>query len=88
MLAENTVAGVNYYLDEIARRENKRQQETMIRLTWAIAGMTLVVTIATIVKPGSVVASARNPPVLYHGPVLAHPRAIAKPQFGDTSGGA
>jgi hypothetical protein len=31
---------------------------------------------------------ARNPPVMYHAPVLGHPRAIAKPRFGDTSGGA
>jgi len=39
-------------------------------------------------EAGSVVAGARNPPVMYHAPVLGHPRAIAKPRFGDTSGGA
>jgi len=39
-------------------------------------------------EAGSVVTGARNPPVVYHGPVLGHPRAIAKPRFGDTSGGA
>jgi hypothetical protein len=39
-------------------------------------------------EAGSVLAGARNPPVVYHGPVLGHPRAIAKPWFGDTSGGA
>jgi hypothetical protein len=50
MLARNTSVGVNYYLDELARRESARQQATMIRLTWAIAAMTLVVTIATIVN--------------------------------------
>jgi hypothetical protein len=49
-LAKSTSIGVNYYLDELARRENARQQATMIRLTWAIAAMTLVVTIATIVN--------------------------------------
>jgi len=41
---------VNYYLNELARRESARQQATMIRLTYAIAAMTLVVTIATIVN--------------------------------------
>jgi hypothetical protein len=50
-LAKNTQAvGVNYYLEELARRRSDRQQTTMIRLTWAIAAMTLVVTIATIVN--------------------------------------
>jgi hypothetical protein len=39
-------------------------------------------------EAGNVVAGARNPPVVYHGPVLGHPRAIAKPRFGDTSSGA
>jgi hypothetical protein len=39
-------------------------------------------------ETGSVVAGARNQPVVYHGPVLGHPRAIAKPRFVDTSGGA
>jgi hypothetical protein len=39
-------------------------------------------------EAGSVVAGVRNPPVVYHGPVLKHRRAIAKPRFADTSGGA
>jgi len=39
-------------------------------------------------EAGSVVAGARSPPVVYHGPVLGRPRAIAKPRYGDTSGGA
>jgi hypothetical protein len=50
VLAESTVAGVDYYLNELARRENLRQQATMIKLTYAIAVMTLIVTIATIVN--------------------------------------
>ena len=41
---------MNYYLEELARRRSDRQQTTMIRLTWAIAAMTLVFTIATIVN--------------------------------------
>jgi len=49
-LARNTSIGVNYYLIELARRESAPQQATMIRLTYAIAAMILVVTIATIVN--------------------------------------
>ena len=49
-LAKHTVPGVDYYLNELARRESASQQATMIRLTYAIAAMTLVVTIATIVN--------------------------------------
>lgn len=40
--AENTVVGVNYYLDELARRESKRQLNTVGRLTWVIAFLTAV----------------------------------------------
>jgi hypothetical protein len=50
VLAEGTVASVHYYLNELARRESARQQATMIKLTCAIATITLVVTIATIVN--------------------------------------
>ena len=50
VLAESTVVGVDYYLDELARRESARQQARMIKLTYAIAVMTLIVTIATIVN--------------------------------------
>jgi len=49
-LAEHTLPGVDYYLNELARRRSDRQQTTMIRLTWAIAAMTLVVTLATLVN--------------------------------------
>jgi len=49
-IATHTVAGVDYYLNELARRQSASQQATMIRLTYAIAAMTLVVTIATIVN--------------------------------------
>jgi hypothetical protein len=50
-LARNSRAvGMIYYLDELARRDSARQQTTMIRVTNAIVGMTLVITIATIVN--------------------------------------
>jgi len=49
-LATHTIPGVDYYLNELARRDSAGQQATMIRLTYAIATMTLVVTIATIVN--------------------------------------
>jgi hypothetical protein len=39
-------------------------------------------------EAGSVLAGARNLPVVYHGPVLGNPRANAKPRFEVTSGGA
>jgi hypothetical protein len=50
VLAESTVPGVDYYLNELARRESKGQQATMINLTYAIAAMTLIVIIATIIN--------------------------------------
>jgi len=45
--AESTVVGINYYLDELSRRESAKQTETILglthtiaRLTWVIAGLT------------------------------------------------
>jgi hypothetical protein len=39
--------GVSYYLDELSRRNNSRQTETMLRYTKWITFMTVVMTIAT-----------------------------------------
>jgi hypothetical protein len=48
-LAQNTSVGVNYYLEELARRESYRQGErvreltqTVVNLTWIIAALTAV----------------------------------------------
>ncbi len=48
--AKYTLVGVAYYLDELTRRQQERQTREMVRLTWAIAALTLVVTIATLVN--------------------------------------
>jgi hypothetical protein len=37
-----TIASEDYYRDELARRRSERATRTMVRLTWAIAGMTVV----------------------------------------------
>jgi hypothetical protein len=49
-LASNTVVGVSYYLDEIRRREATRQGDRLERLTRAMAWMTGVITVATIIN--------------------------------------
>lgn len=48
--AQRTSVGVVFYREELRAREAARQTETITRLTWWIAGMTLVVTVATIVN--------------------------------------
>jgi len=47
-LAEDTVAGVNYYLDELARRDTERTNKALVRLTWALVALTVVLTILTL----------------------------------------
>lgn len=46
--APTAVVGLNYYLAELDRRENRRRTATMVRLTWAIFALTAVVAIATV----------------------------------------
>jgi hypothetical protein len=48
--AATTVVGVDYYLAELARRDQDRQTQAMVRYTLWIAVMTAVVTVATIVN--------------------------------------
>ncbi len=48
--APDTIVGVDYYLAEIRRRDSASREKAMVNLTWAIAGMTAVVTVATIVN--------------------------------------
>lgn len=48
--AERTGVGLNFYLEELRRREQAAATSTMVGLTWAIFGLTLVVTVATIVN--------------------------------------
>lgn len=48
--AEHVQPGISYYLDELARRNQSRQTETMLRYTKYIVWMTAVVTAATIIN--------------------------------------
>lgn len=47
-LAKQTVVGTRHYLNELYRRDTDRATRTIVRLTWSIAGMTVIVTLATI----------------------------------------
>lgn len=40
--AEHVQVGMGWYRDELVRRQQERQTRTMVRLTWVIAGLTLV----------------------------------------------
>jgi hypothetical protein len=48
--AENTVTGVNYYLDELARRSQNKQTETMLLYTKRMLWLTVFIAILTIVN--------------------------------------
>lgn len=50
--AESTDPGVNYYLAELARRDQDRQTQAMLRYTHWITVMTVIMTIATVVNLG------------------------------------
>lgn len=50
-IAVHTVVGVDYYLNELARRDAAAQTRQMLLLTWAIAVFTAVVTTAAVVSP-------------------------------------
>jgi len=46
----NTVVGLNFYMEELRRRESRRLMRTVSRLTWAMAGMTLLILALTAVN--------------------------------------
>ena len=46
----NIVVGVDYYLAELRSRESASREAAMVRLTWVIAILTFVVTVATIIN--------------------------------------
>ena len=48
-IAQNTQLGLQYFIDEIARRDATRQTARIVNLTWAIAVMTAVMMAFTIV---------------------------------------
>ncbi len=47
-LARHTQVGTQHYLNELSRRDSDRATRSMVRLTWAITIMTIVVMLATI----------------------------------------
>ncbi len=49
-LAKDTGVGTQHFLDEVARREQSRQTETMLSYTRWITWMTIIVTLATSVN--------------------------------------
>lgn len=49
-IAQNTGVGIAYYLAELERRDSAATNKTMVGLTKAIAWMTVVITIATIIN--------------------------------------
>ncbi len=49
-LAPQTQLGINYYLNEIARRELDRQSRDMLRYTNQVKWMTVIITVATLMN--------------------------------------
>ncbi|MGN6815759.1 MAG: hypothetical protein ACTHK3_06705 [Solirubrobacterales bacterium] len=49
-LATHTQVGTSYYEAELGRRGIERQNQLMIRLTWAIAGLTAINAIGVVVS--------------------------------------
>lgn len=49
-VAKTTGESVDYYLEELARRDQKTATDTMVNYTWRITVMTFIVTLATIVN--------------------------------------
>jgi hypothetical protein len=49
-ITPHTFVGIDYYLQEIARRDAARQTRQLLRLTWLVAACTVVVTAGTVVS--------------------------------------
>lgn len=54
--AKTTVVGIQYYLDELSRRYQERQTNSMLRFTKWITVMTVIITVATLANIGLTVA--------------------------------
>ena len=50
--AKYTGIGVQYYLDELNRRHQESHTESMLSITKWITGMTVVITVATLLNVG------------------------------------
>ena len=55
--AETTVIGIQYFLDELNRRQQERQTRAMLRFTTWITIMTIVITLATLASLGLTLAA-------------------------------
>ena len=60
-VAQNTQVGVQFYLDEINRREQNKQTDLMVKYTKQILQLTIMVAVLTVIN---VIAVAI--PFLYH----------------------
>jgi len=49
-VAKHTTDSLSFWRDELFRRAEAAQTRSMLRLTWYIAGMTVVMTAATVVN--------------------------------------
>lgn len=49
-LAESTVVGVSYYLEELARRDAARTTANMLAMTWSIRALTWMIAVLTFVN--------------------------------------
>ena len=50
--AQSTPVGLQHWADELNRRHQERQTDSILRLTKWITGMTIVITVATLVNVG------------------------------------
>ena len=50
--ATSTVVGTQYFMDELNRRYQERQTNATLRITKWFAGMTIIITVATLVNLG------------------------------------
>lgn len=57
-IAQTTVLGLNYFRDELNRREQDKQTRIMVRLTWVITWLTALILVLTVL---SLVSSGAQP---------------------------
>lgn len=49
-IAQTTVLGLNYFRDELNRREQDKQTRIMVRLTWVITWLTALILVLTVLS--------------------------------------
>ena len=48
--ARNTVVGISFYTEELARRRASRQNDEMIKINKSVKNMTVLITVLTIIN--------------------------------------